>query len=201
MSNQAKKNDHGGPKTRGRVNKGQTPATRERAETAVAADQQTVTSHSDTEEQTIDMVDEDTNLAVIIESKIKEALCSKEVLNVIVKAVTAAIIDTVTQEVYTSIKMDMEVNEEEIKDLEKQVSQLKGELSSVRRTLTEHEQYSRRNCLRFYGIKETQGENTDKLVCDLARDRYYRKTCASQETENKKTRIPLDDVRNIGFNS
>ena len=29
------------------------------------------------------------------------------------------------------------------------------------------EQYSRRNCLKFSGIKETKGENTDALIINI----------------------------------
>ena len=67
--------------------------------------------------------------------------------------------------------MDSEKREQKVKDLEKEVSKLKKELSTVNKTLEEQEQYSRRNCLRIQGIKETEGENTDALVSNIVRDR------------------------------
>ena len=113
------------------------------------------------------VMDNDTDLALTIESRLKNALCSEEVLKAIVKAVTDSILERVTQQVYAAIKMDTEQSDNKVRDLEKQVSQLKKDLSDINRSMEEQEQYSRRNCLRFHGITEARGEDTDKLVSDV----------------------------------
>ena len=48
------------------------------------------------------------------------------------------------------------------------VERVKDELKSVSRDINNLEQYSRRNNVRIFGIRESPNESTDKIVCDLA---------------------------------
>lgn len=73
-------------------------------------------------------------------------------------------------------------NEGRLHDIEVKVEAKKQELSKLQKSIDTHhdkihnlevatnqlEQYSRRSCLRVFGIKESPGENTDDIVCDLA---------------------------------
>ena len=162
MSASKNSDDSGAPVTRSRSYRGQSQSQNAKGEEAY---------HQRTEAMEKATIDGDNSLDLAIESKIKTALCSPEVLNALVAAVKEAIIGKVTQQVYAALKMDMESKEEETKLEKRKIDKLEGKINRLQEKLDEHEQYSRRNCLRFFGIKETQGENTDELVCDLARDR------------------------------
>ena len=73
-------------------------------------------------------------------------------------------------------------NEGRLHDIEVKVEAKKQELSKLQKSIDTHhdkihnlevatnqlQQYSRRSCLRVFGIKESPGENTDNIVCDLA---------------------------------
>ena len=53
---------------------------------------------------------------------------------------------------------------------ERQESNL-ASIDKLKQESNEAEQYSRRTCVRVYGIPENPGEDTDKLVLDLAREK------------------------------
>ena len=44
-------------------------------------------------------------------------------------------------------------------------------LDTVERAVNNQEQYSRRNCLRFHGVSESEGEDTDALICQIANEK------------------------------
>lgn len=56
----------------------------------------------------------------------------------------------------------------DIQKLLKDNQQLKEEMASLRATVDDLEQYSRRNCLRISGVPEADGENTDTIVLNTA---------------------------------
>ena len=58
----------------------------------------------------------------------------------------------------------------EIEKRDAKIKQLESKLSKVEDRVEELEQYSRRNCLVFHGISENAQENTDDLVCKVAKD-------------------------------
>lgn len=59
--------------------------------------------------------------------------------------------------------------QDQIKDLEAKNKNLEQRNQEIFATLDEHEQYSRRNCLRIWtDIRETRDEDTDKMVLDHA---------------------------------
>lgn len=59
----------------------------------------------------------------------------------------------------------------EIERLNSVVDSQASSITSLKLTMNESEQYSRRNCLKFYGVKESASEDTDKIVCQLATER------------------------------
>ena len=79
----------------------------------------------------------------------------------------------------------IEINESNILDLEsrlgkreKEITELKSvietqqnTLDTVERAVNNQEQYSRRNCLRFHGVSESEGEDTDALICQIAKEK------------------------------
>lgn len=58
-----------------------------------------------------------------------------------------------------------------IKDLTREVNELKGEVVDLKNAVDELEQYGRRNALRIWSqtMTETPGEDTDRIVLDYAR--------------------------------
>lgn len=53
------------------------------------------------------------------------------------------------------------------KDLERK----QNKVETLTRELNAQEQYSRRNCLRFYGVPESTNENTDDLIREIVNDK------------------------------
>ena len=71
--------------------------------------------------------------------------------------------------------MDLEVENkaqaQEIAKLKAIVEKQQSELGNLRHSSDELEQYSRRNCLQFFGIPESEKESTDDLVCGIINNR------------------------------
>ena len=59
----------------------------------------------------------------------------------------------------------------EIKRLNDLVEVQATSIDNLKLAMNEAEQYSRRNCLKFYGVKESDSENTDEIICRLANER------------------------------
>lgn len=59
----------------------------------------------------------------------------------------------------------------EIEKRDKKIHDLESELRMCKASLEEQEQYSRRNTLLLHGIPERPQENTDKLLCDFAKEK------------------------------
>ena len=106
-----------------------------------------------------------------LHSRIVKALCDPEVIKIVTKAVSEAIMDTVTQRVYSSLDHDFQTKLKLIHDLEKSVSNLERKLAKVETDVKDQELYSRRNCLRINGLAESANEDTDTVVINLAKDK------------------------------
>ncbi|XP_072170161.1 uncharacterized protein [Diadema setosum] len=104
-----------------------------------------------------------------LQSQIKEALCCDDVLQKLNDVISAAILEKVSQSVYQAISLDLEQLTAEQKSMNEQLKYLEGNLKKVQNALDEQEQYSRWECLRFYGIPETADENTDNLIMDVVK--------------------------------
>ncbi|XP_071507433.1 uncharacterized protein [Diadema antillarum] len=93
----------------------------------------------------------------------------------------SALVDAVTKELQT-LRDQLEQTESRVMDLENEIKtkatiissmqkeqeRNKDEITNLQRTLNDAEQYSRRNCLRLYGIPESDHEDTDEVMLDLA---------------------------------
>lgn len=107
----------------------------------------------------------------IIADIVNKHLASGVVVDRIIEKLTADL-KTVVEEAVRSALSD--VNREvsrlsaEVAKLSAVVGELDGKL--VERT-DELEQYQRRNNIRIFGIKETAGEDTDRIVVDLCREK------------------------------
>ena len=59
----------------------------------------------------------------------------------------------------------------EIKSLNDHIEAQATSINNLKLAMNEAEQYSRRNCLKFNGVKESDSENTDEIICRLATER------------------------------
>ena len=91
------------------------------------------------------------------------ALCTEEIRTKLVNTIVDTIVEQVTQSVYQAVQMDLDKHREERNALNKEVSKLDEKVTALQSVCEEQEQYNRRNCLRFQGIKETSNENTDEI--------------------------------------
>ena len=57
-----------------------------------------------------------------------------------------------------------------LKDLKEKVLILSNEKKDLEQIIDRQEQYSRRNCILIYGVKEEQNEDTDNVVVKLIKD-------------------------------
>ena len=67
---------------------------------------------------------------------------------------------------------------------------LQGDLAKIKNELEEQEQYSCRECLRFYVIPETKDENTDNVIIYLVKkhlDISLEPSCISQANQAIKS--------------
>ena len=56
-------------------------------------------------------------------------------------------------------------------NLEKSLEKQQELIAKLHTKSNEAEQYSRRNCLRLFGVPETQGENTDEIMIRVAKEK------------------------------
>ena len=56
-------------------------------------------------------------------------------------------------------------------DLSSKLETKDAEISKLQKTCNDLEQYSRRNCVRVFGIPEQKGEDTSASVCKLAKEK------------------------------
>ena len=66
-----------------------------------------------------------------------------------------------------AVKTDEE--QKELKILHKQMETQQGQLETLRRSNNDLEQYSRRNCLRIFGVEEQRNEDPDQLSIDVCK--------------------------------
>ena len=68
------------------------------------------------------------------------------------------------------LESDLRAKTTTITSLQKEQTRNREEIASLKRGMNDAEQYSRRNCLRIYGIPENDRENTDDVMITLAND-------------------------------
>uniref|UniRef100_A0A1Y1K9R3 Uncharacterized protein n=1 Tax=Photinus pyralis TaxID=7054 RepID=A0A1Y1K9R3_PHOPY len=101
----------------------------------------------------------------LLNDKIKELFTSETFLNEVVKGVSSLILQDLDAEL-EQITKKVEVLEEENKDLRKMNANLNIAIDNM-------EQYSRRNCLKVFGLPETPQENTDEVLLDLFKNHMH----------------------------
>ena len=88
---------------------------------------------------------------------------------VFVKSITVAVttaVEAATEQIMANVRREMGV----IEDVGKKLCSLQVENQKLTFEIDRLEQYSRRENVRIYGLAETQGECTNTVVIDMARD-------------------------------
>ncbi|XP_071509420.1 uncharacterized protein [Diadema antillarum] len=108
---------------------------------------------------------------------IKEILQDDEVLKVMKEAVMQAL-DSKFQELFTRLEeqagqiLDLQhkvdSSERDLATLKANAEKDRHLIAKLQSDLNNQEQYSRRNCLRIFGVPEADKENTDDVVCRIA---------------------------------
>lgn len=108
---------------------------------------------------------------------IKETLQDEEVLRVMKDAVIQAmeskfqvLFDRLDQQAgqIFDLQQKAEARESELATLKSNSERDHHLIRKLQSSLNNQEQYSRRNCLRIFGVAETDDENTDAIVCRIA---------------------------------
>jgi len=84
-------------------------------------------------------------------------------IRVMVKEITESMVQDITSGVVNSLR-------DEVAELRAENNSLKSKVDQLKTAADVAEQYSRRNCLRISGFKESETESTDTIVLDLARE-------------------------------
>lgn len=69
------------------------------------------------------------------------------------------------------LEFQMDKSNKELAALAKENEKLTSDLDQYKCELNLMEQYSRRNCIRIFGIPESTGENTDQIITKLAEEK------------------------------
>ncbi|XP_041461796.1 uncharacterized protein LOC121413097 [Lytechinus variegatus] len=113
----------------------------------------------------------DSTLKKAIEKQIAHSLRSssliKRLADDVYDVIAAKLEEQVVDKVYKAVNLDLKKYMDEVETMEKKMSEMKKETKMLQDENEEAEQYSRRNCLRLYGIPEGPEEKTDELILDV----------------------------------
>ena len=122
-----------------------------------------------------------TRQSAAIATQVMNDLVKNEEFSTLLKGIVKNAIDEKLGELLASVekvqgevfdlKTKMEEKNTQIKKLEEKTLQQKQSISKLENSMNNLEQYSRRSCLRVFGLKEQKGENTDMLVTELVRSK------------------------------
>ena len=110
--------------------------------------------------------------------QVKEVLMDKEVLATIQKTICEALdsrfldlIERLDKQDGTILELQNKIEnvKTDLKHTQEQLKTCKEKNDKFEHLLNTQEQYSRRNCIRVFGVPELEKENTDELVCDIAK--------------------------------
>ena len=111
------------------------------------------------------------DLKDIITNQLLKALRSPAVIQEIVNAVYKSVYEKLAGELHAAFQLDLQSHSSKLHDLDQQIQKLQKSIVDINNTLDDQEQYSRRSCLRFHGVKETSSENTDSVIINLVKEK------------------------------
>ncbi|XP_071492562.1 calcium-activated chloride channel regulator 1-like [Diadema antillarum] len=98
-------------------------------------------------------------------------LIPSSVEDFLVYIIAGVVAGLVEDGVIHDIQCELDAAQQQVKKLETQLQSSTNNTRKLSFDLNKQEQYSRRNCVRVYGIKESPHEDTDSLVCQMAREK------------------------------
>ena len=104
----------------------------------------------------------------MIADEIRSALSSQAVISTIVDAVYNRLYKKLADELHSAFQLELRRTEQRMDALATTSDVLSKKVKELQSALEEQEQYSRRQCLRIYGLPENRNESTDDLVISLA---------------------------------
>ena len=142
------------------------------------------------------------NLAKILAEQI---LQTDELREELITEIRDSLKEEIKDEVYKAVDHDIADLKNQLKSTKLEVKKLQQNMDDVNYKLDEQEQYSRRNCLLFHGIKETDKEDTSAKAKDIIDtiseklgsnlhittdnfDRSHRLGSKTQHADDKKSR-------------
>ena len=112
----------------------------------------------------------------------------KSIANDVYDVIAEKLEEQITEKVYQAVSMDLEKYKDEVGAITQRMNDMKKEIIKLQDEKDDAEQYSRRNCLRIYGVPENPGENTDRLVLDIFNEKLG--LTVSKEALDRSHRIP-----------
>lgn len=113
----------------------------------------------------------DNTLKNAIEKQIALSLRSsnliKRIADDVYNVIAAKLEEQVVEKVYQAVSLDLKKYTDEVGTMKKKIAEIKKETKVLQDEKEDAEQYSRRNCLRIYGIPEGPEVKTDELVLHL----------------------------------
>ena len=160
-----------------------------------AAGHSAIAFHSDANPSIVIYTDE--HMKDLIGTQVLEALRSPVVVKAIVDGVYAAVYEKLATDLHNSFQLEMKKSDDKINNITIESDNLKKKVKSLEMALEKQEQYSRRQCLRVYGLPEAPNEKTDTVILDLATkmginlaaqdiDRSHRITPRRPSTQHQK---------------
>lgn len=104
------------------------------------------------------------NLAEAIKKALHELLSDMDFVTNLVSSIKSTLMKEIGQSIRDDIVDSINFDSSSLND---QISQLQSQIHEMESNLDEAEQYSRRNCLIFNGISESEKENTDGIIMDI----------------------------------
>ena len=148
------------------------PPTRQTRNSQLANDTSTSQLSNDTANMPIsatDLIKHDDFLAAV-KNAVKEAV--REEMKVIREELS--MISTrvdLNESRILSLEISNDKKTTQIGDMESKLTDHSERIQALERKLEDSEQYSRRNCVRIFGIPERKGEKTDDIVLTIAKEK------------------------------
>ena len=164
----------------------------------------------------------------IAQDIVSDALKSKEFLTAIENAVRPAVEKQLAEVIerleqsegkVMELEVSMEKRKKDIKGLKKQIENQSDSIQKLQAEMNSQEQYSRRNCLLVFGVKEEKSEDTTEVVRGIVSrhlgielrkddiDRSHRvqprrrqennSASTTEQTQNKRTPPPKANHRQV----
>eukprot|EP00057_Strongylocentrotus_purpuratus_P021862 XP_011676336.1 PREDICTED: uncharacterized protein LOC105444166 [Strongylocentrotus purpuratus] len=90
------------------------------------------------------------------------------------------------------VDKDLKINHLTLK-----AEQKSSQISALMRTCNDQEQYSRRNCVRFFGVPENKNEDTTAIVCKIAEEKLGIQLHPSAIDRSHRVGAPIKDQASV----